>query len=178
MFGFTLMELMIVMGLIMILSVVGIGSFMVATVKSRDAQRKNDLNQMVKAIESFYSDVGHYPLSETSTDATKDTPHCYESTGGIGTDLQCISGGKLYSKNDTIYAYYITIPSDPVRQAPYTYISDGTTFAIYAGLENENDKDLLKNPDGSVNMDPWGLSCGTGVKCNYKLTETGLVKSL
>ncbi len=169
--GFTLMEIMIVIGLIMILSVVGIGSFILSTVKSRDSQRKSNLNQIGKAAESFYADVGHYPLSEPT-----DTPHCFESVNGVGEDITC-ANNKLYSSVDGVITVYITIPSDPDASREYLYISDGSSYAMYAALENMQDRDLLKKEDGSVNQDPWELSCGS-VQCNYKITETGLVKSL
>ena len=68
--GFTLIELIVVMALIMILSVVGIGAYLQATTKSMDTQRKNDLNQIAKAIETYYTDMGKYPsdLSEVDPD--------------------------------------------------------------------------------------------------------------
>lgn len=171
--GFTLIELMIVMGLVMILGTVGLGTFSSAVVKSKDAQRKSDLNQMVKALESFYTDIGRYPLSL----AGEDYIHCYVSQGGVVSNPNC-DGGKLFSVVDGAMTAYISIPSDadPFRKYVYTSI-DGNGYSLYTALENENDKDLLKDDSGVVLQDPWGVSCGS-VSCNYQLTETGLVKTL
>lgn len=171
-FGFTLMELMIVIGLMMILSVVGIGSFTQATIKSKDSERKNNINQMVKAVESFYTDIGRYPLSLTN----ESYMHCYVKLAGVITNTTC-DNNRLYSLIDGIVTSYIVIPSDPDPARKFVYISDGSSYAFYTALENTADKDLIVNADGSVNQDPWGVNCGS-VSCNYKVTESGLVKSL
>ncbi|KKS92604.1 MAG: Type II secretion system protein G [Candidatus Collierbacteria bacterium GW2011_GWB1_44_6] len=172
--GFTLMELLIVVSLIMILSVVGMGSFTLATIKSKDTQRKNNLNQIVKAIESFYTDVGRYPLSADGDDFLR----CYIKDGTSVTNSIC-EDNKLYAVIDQAMTTYIVIPEDPDPSQKYVYISaDGFSYEIYAALENMGDKDLLRDEAGHVITDPWGVECGTGVSCNYKVTETGLVKSL
>ncbi len=171
--GFTLIELMLVMGIVMILSVVGIGTYMQATVKSRDTQRKSDLNQLSKAVEAFYNDVGRYPISDSQSKM-----YCVSKSGSTVTNTSC--GSKLYALVDGTNIEYITIPSDPTVDRKYIYVSDGQTYAIYSSLENVNDKDLLKDGSGKVIADPWTVSCaiyGT-VPCNYKITETGLIKSL
>lgn len=179
MHGFTLMELMIVIGLIMILSVVGIGSFTASTVKSKDSQRKGNLNQISKALEVFYTDVGRYPLSETLTDTEdqKNTIHCYEKVGVVVTNTIC-SGSRLYSVIDGVMTTYITVPTDPDPAQKYPYVSiDGTSFSLYASLENLNDRDILHDLDGNLVTYP-SVSCGSTVSCNYKVVETGLVKDL
>jgi type II secretory pathway pseudopilin PulG len=166
------MELLIVVALIMILSVIGIGSYTQAVVKSKDTQRKSDLSQMAKAAEAFNSDISRYPLSTTG----EEYMHCYIKTSGVVTNPTCDSD-KLYTRIDGSRTDYILMPSDPEPSQEYKYISeDGSTFAFYAALENKGDKDLLKLPDGSPNLDPWGISCGSA-QCNYKITEVGLAKT-
>ncbi len=169
--GFSLMEIMIVIGLIMILSTVGINSFILSTVKSRDSQRKNDLNQLGKAVESFYTDVGRYPLS---TDG-EDVPLCYTRASGIVTNSVCTSN-KLASVIDGVTTIYITIPGDPAASQKYPYTSDGLSYSLYTALENTLDRDLIKDAQGDIVTYP-EVSCGS-VSCNYKVVETGLVKSL
>lgn len=165
------MELLIVVALIMILSMVGIGAYTSATVKSRDTQRKNDLNQLAKAVEAFYNDAGRYPLTSTGK------PQCYEKSGTTVTNVACT--GKLYTTIDGNTTNYINIPEDPDADQDYIYESSatGTTFAYFTALESTTDRDLFKNVDGSVNLDPFGVACGSA-QCNYKITEAGLVKSL
>ncbi len=166
------MELLIVVALIMILSVVGIGSYTQAVVKSKDTQRKSDLNQLAKAVEAFNSDLSRYPLSM----AGEDYIHCYVKSSGTITNPTCVSN-KLNAVIDGARTDYIVMPTDPDPSQKYVYIStDGRTFALYAALENTSDKDLLKLSNGSPNLDPWGISCGS-LKCNYKITEVGLAKT-
>lgn len=166
--GFTLMELLIVVALIMILSAIGVGGYTASTAKSRDTQRKNDLNQIAKALESFNNDVGHYPI------ANNGKMKCYEKSGSSGTDVDCING-KLTFKLDGKVTSYMTIPTDPDSNQKYYYESeDGSSFALYVAIQNEDDRDLIK--DGNGNIVTYGTNCGV-LACNYKITETGLVKT-
>lgn len=165
------MELLVVVALIMILSAVGIGTYSSSTTKSRDSQRKNDLNQMVKAIESFNNDIGRYPISNSEKQ-----PTCYAISSGVGEDVECVSD-KLTFRLDGVTTTYITFPSDPDPAQKYIYDSDGNTFALYTALQNEGDKDLLVDDSGNIIADPYGITCGD-VPCNYKITENGLSKEI
>lgn len=164
------MELLMVIGLMMILSVIGIGSFIQSSVKSRDSQRKNDLNQIGKAVEAFYTDVGHYPLSDA---VLTDKIYCYDQ----GVDKVC-TGTKLYYMVDSTHTItYLDIPKDPDATKKYVYVRSSTGYSLYAALESTVDRDLLKDAGGNVIWDPWGISCGS-VQCNYQIVETGLIKDL
>lgn len=165
-----MIELLIVVALIMILSSVGLGAYTISTTKSYDTQRKSDLNQIVKAIESFGNDVGRYPLSDSEGRIL-----CYEKNGTTVTDSVCI-GSKLMVKINGVSTSYITVPADPDPSQKYVYESDGTTFNLYANIHNIGDKDLIKDESGIPLTDPFGVSCGLD-KCNYKITETGLAKT-
>jgi len=59
--GFTLMELLVVIAIIAILTSIGFGTYAGVQKKSRDAQRKSDLNQLTRALELYYNDFGRYP---------------------------------------------------------------------------------------------------------------------
>jgi general secretion pathway protein G len=169
--GFTLIELLLVMALIMILSAVGIGSYIQATVKSKDTQRKSDINQMVKAVESFNNDVGRYPLSDSENNIL-----CVTKVNSIITNPISSCDGKIKTVNDGVPSIYMAIPKDPVTLLNYPYVSAGTDFVFYAALENSNDKDLLIDAEGNIVTYP-GFNCGS-TPCNYKVTESGVVKSL
>lgn len=168
--GFTLVEILLVMGLIMILSMIGIGTYTIASVKSRDTLRKGELNQIVRAVESFNQDLSRYPLSDADNNIL-----CYHKENGTVTNVEC-ANGKLSSSIDGEITNYMTLPSDPVQGLKYVYISDtGTSFGLYTHLDNPNDKDLLIGLDGNPDLDPWGISCGTA-PCNYVVTEEGVTK--
>jgi len=141
--GFTLIELLIVIAILGFLSTIGLASFRSSQIKSRDAQRKHDLGQIQRALEAYYNDKGGYPL-------TADFP------GG---------GGSWSDEHETLYMK--EIPKDP-KFGNYAYYSaDGTSYRIYARLENVKDAAI---PDsGSYS----GTSCG-GEECNYGVSSANV----
>jgi len=165
--GFTLIELILVMALVGILSVVGIASYTQATVKSRDTKRKNDLNQIAKALELFNNDVGRYPKSDAEGSMLCPTIDGSE-------DTLCI--GSIYSFSNGVKSTYMTnLPEDPTSGQQYRYFPSANfdSYSLYAALENEEDRDHVVDGDGETTT--WDVSCGTS-DCNYKLTEIGLIR--
>lgn len=61
--GFTLIELLVVIAIIGILASVVMAGLNSARVKSRDAARLSQMDQVAKAIEHYYSDNGEFPAS-------------------------------------------------------------------------------------------------------------------
>jgi general secretion pathway protein G len=61
--GFTLLEILLVMGLIGILLGVAIPYYKSAPIRAREAVLKEDLFQLRKLINLYYSDKGKYPPS-------------------------------------------------------------------------------------------------------------------
>jgi general secretion pathway protein G len=61
--GWTLIELMIVISLIMILSSVALAAYRNSVVSAREAVLRADLQQMREAIDQYYADKGKYPDS-------------------------------------------------------------------------------------------------------------------
>lgn len=166
--GFTLIELILVMALIMILSVIGIGSYTQATVKARDTQRKNDLNQISKALEAFNNDLGRYPKTDASGKMT-----CPGNTG----EEDC--GGEIYAFiEDQTSTYMEEVPTDPTNGRIYLYESSGDfgSYSYYAALDNQEDRDIVLDSDGKK-TDWRPKTCGDTF-CNYKITETGLKRTL
>lgn len=117
--GFTLMELLIVIAILGILATIALGSFRSSQIKGRDAQRKNDLSQIQKALEMYYNDYAGYP--ET-----------LPAGGGSWSDAK----GTLYMKE---------VPKDP-KDFDYCYetTADNTWYRIYAKLENSQDSGIAK----------------------------------
>ena len=60
--GFTLMELLIVMSLIVLLSSIGLMGYKTSVQRGREAVLKEDLFRMRDAIDQFYVDKGKYPV--------------------------------------------------------------------------------------------------------------------
>ncbi len=61
--GFTLMELMIVMGLIVTLAGIGLSVYGNSVTRAREATLKEDLFRMRDAIDQYYADKNSYPPS-------------------------------------------------------------------------------------------------------------------
>lgn len=63
--GFTLIELLVVIAIIGILVAVGTVSYQRAVQLSRDSKRKTDLEQIRQALETYRSEIGSYPSTNT-----------------------------------------------------------------------------------------------------------------
>lgn len=126
--AFTLVELLVVMSIIGVLASFGVGNFMTAQMRGRDAQRKSDLKQVSNALELYYSDHKVYPDVN-----------------------QIVWGSQFADGNGTVY--FKVLPSDPVGNQSYTYnLVSGSNqkYQLFAKLENSEDKDCINN-DCSLN---------------------------
>jgi len=61
--GFTIIELLVVISIIGLLSTISVVSLNGARIKSRDAKRVSDVDNIKKAIELYYDDKGEYPVA-------------------------------------------------------------------------------------------------------------------
>jgi type II secretion system protein G len=158
--GFTLMELLIVIAILGILVAVGVVSFATSQKRSRDISRKNDLRQLSIALETYYNDFDHYPLSDIEGNMLA----C-----GVDAMEQCEWGDTW--KNTTTNPetiYMLKLPADP-GGGNFYYISDatGTYFRLYARIENDQDEGLGVNLEGYENTD-----CGGGTECTYGIASS------
>ena len=65
--GFTIIELIVVIAIIAVLAVIVSTSVNFYVVKSRDARRKADIEPIQKALEMYYAEYSHYPISLNDT---------------------------------------------------------------------------------------------------------------
>ena len=150
--GFTLIELIVVIAILAILAGIGLSTFRISQLKSRDARRKSDLEQIQRALEMYYNDVGHYPNSA--------------ATGGT---IENFSWGAEFSDaKGTMYMK--ELPKDPTGNPPYCYKSVAapavaTSYQLYAKLENTQDPKCL---DGNCAT---ARSCGSGTY-NYGVSSS------
>lgn len=107
-FGFTLVEMMVVLAIMGILTAMAVASFSAAGRSGRDAKRKADIESIKQALVLRRSDVGSYPVGSTA------------------------------SVLPTPLSDYISnpFPADPFVGRPYTYVSDGSKFCVCGYLEN------------------------------------------
>ena len=137
-YAFTLIELLVVVAIIGILSALLMSNFIGVRQRARDAQRKSDAHQIQSALELYRADQGAYPTS------------LYNST----------CGSSLKSGSST---YMQSLPCDPSTGLVYNYVSDGTTYTLFACLENGTD-----GQKDSVNKS----ACSTTSPTTYSYTVT------
>jgi general secretion pathway protein G len=68
--GFTIIELMVVMSLIVVLATIGLAQYRTSVVRAKEAVLKEDLFRMRDAIDQYYADKNKYPpaLEDLVTD--------------------------------------------------------------------------------------------------------------
>ena len=123
--GFTLVELLVVISIISILATLLMANFIGVRQRGRDGQRKSNLFNIQSALELYRADAGLYPT-------TGNFPAC---------NSPLTDGGST--------TYMTKVPCDPLSGS-YVYTSaDGTTYTLYACLENAEDSQKDTTPSGS-----------------------------
>ncbi len=131
--GFTLVELLVVIAIISILTVITVSQFNTARMRSRDVQRKGDLNGVYKALILYYSDYGEFPDPESDI-GSEQINSLWEGRDFIGGDGYIYFKGMPHEKSYPAhpqYCYEISRDAvdDPIKK-----------MALYAKLENVNDE--------------------------------------
>lgn len=106
--GFTLMELLITIGIIVLLMGVGVVSYTQTNKKARDSKRKADIESIRSALELYRTDEGQYPA------LTVDGSNCITSTN--------ITSGAV--------TYLAKLPTDPTTSC-YKYLLGASPFNTY-----------------------------------------------
>ncbi len=143
--GFTLIELMIVIAIIIILAAIAIPNYLRMTERAKRSRVAGDFAAIATALESYSVDWGKYPVSATAVEfgkkidgtATGITSTIAEELTGAGTPTTNVStantltgepGGIDYIKAGTIQAMYN--PFDPNSGYYYASDDDGTHWVL------------------------------------------------
>ncbi len=113
--GFTLLELLVVIGIIGLLISIAAVSYSAAQGKTRDARRKADIKGIQAAMEQAYS-----------ASATSSYPGT--STCPVANASSCTAISSYFSSG--------TIPVDPGTNAYLITVSSTSTYTVCATLEN------------------------------------------
>jgi len=118
-----IIEFLIIIISIGCLSIITYKQFSLAQAKSRDLQRRSDLNEFSKVIKMYFADYGELP----------DEKLINNLWGGI-----FIDDG---------YEYARSVPKEKFGEKEYCYQKgkDGVSFKMSAEFENKNDFDCKKD---------------------------------
>jgi len=113
--AFTLLEMLIVLGIIAVIMSALTVSYSSAQKKTRDSRRKSDLKAIQSTLEQYYSRCGFiYPMGS----GTLDPPVSCAALPGVD--------------------FLPTVPVDPKANATYKYTSDGSSFTLCtSSIESE-----------------------------------------
>lgn len=160
--GFTLVELLVVIGIIGILVAAAllvlnpIAQFQ----KANDAKRKGDLAQIQRALEIYYHDLGKYPQSSS--------------------DYKIIYNGNTASWGSNLFMPYMTtLPQDPTPARTYVYFStpanNPQSYYLYASLERDNDPQLCNKGSACSSLANNGVSStACGFICNFGVSSSNV----
>jgi len=116
--SFTLLEMLVVIGIVSILVSLGIASYSTVQKKARDARRKSDLISMQKVLEQCYAINSYAYPAISGTGTTSITADC----SGVG-------GQNMTITDPTTITYTVTT----LGTSAYTIsklLEDGTTFSV------------------------------------------------
>ncbi len=124
--------------------------------KTRDVQRKADVELVARKLAVFYSDHNYYPPASPSGEIVS----C-----GLGATLPCKWGEDPIVDSEGV-SYLSKLPNDPFagdgRKYIYTAASTPGKVRIYIALERKQDKDIKKDLT---------VECGNHVQCNWYVED-------
>lgn len=130
-FGFTLVELLIVIAIMSILTSITVAQFVTAKKKANDVSRKSDLNGISKALQMYFTDYGVMPDMS-------------DPLGGqIMLGLTVIDWGSDFIDGSYVYMKPLPRENSYPKLPAYCYKTDLSKkkYAIFAQLENTTDKE-------------------------------------
>jgi prepilin-type N-terminal cleavage/methylation domain-containing protein len=144
--GFTLIELLVVIAIIAILVGLLFPAFKAVQNQARSTQAKNDLTQIVNAVNAFYTDYGKYPL------VTADT--IYGPSGTPNNALFNVLRGLDATNNPRQIVFinppYVKTPTNP-RSGIATQVTTINSISVAIGDY----------------VDPWGTPYNVAIDGDY-----------
>lgn len=118
--GFTILELLVVVAIIAVLTAIFVATMSDSREKGRDTARKTQLQEVIKAIELYYSDYGFYPDDGTTNNASSELS---------------VIGSQLVSSG-----YLTRLPEDDIYgTAAYQYCASDDLLSITISVNTEQD---------------------------------------
>ena len=110
--GFTIVELIVVMGIIGLLAAAAVVSYSSQQASARDTRRFEDVRKISDSLEFYYEDNGKYASAKThAKDTSIGTSNTVATDWATNSDLRgIVSAG-----------YIDSLPIDPINSADYYY---------------------------------------------------------
>ena len=150
--AFTLIELLVVIAIIAILVGLLFPAFKAVQNQARSTQAKNDLTQIVNAVNAFYTDYGKYPISGT-------------------TDVTFGPGGSPIT-NETLFTELRGCPNPPTGSCPAA-ATINTRQIVFISPPDVKDSAHPRSGIGIAvankgrYFDPWGSNYVIGIDGSY-----------
>ena len=146
--GFTLIELMVVIAIILILALIAVPAYRNMQIRAKKSRAQEDMRNIATALEAYYVDWNTYPSSLTpltgSADSTTSSNTGTSATGEVGP-----------------ITYMAQLPTDPFSPgADYNYSvnSDYDAWVLYTATYNISGTDYREFRDSNGNA---GSTTGT-----------------
>ena len=143
--AFTLIEMLIVMGILVILMVVGVAAGRFAIDRANQIAHQNGATQLYQALQSHFTDYGRFPSYATLQSMTTNTNNV-EGALGKYLDMGSFKGG-----SEADYSYYV----NSTRQAVVVCVTLG-------GAGDETNKGVSCVGNGFALTAPDTLTNGSG----------------
>ena len=153
--AFTLIELLVVIAIIAILIGMLFPAFRAVQNQAKQTQAKNDLTQIVTAVNAYYTEYGKYPLVAADTTITNNADLLYT--------LRAVDGGTANAGNAANPRKIVFI-SPPDAKNPANPRSGIATQTVTVNG--------ISIPAGSF-VDPWGPTTGRAGSGIYHVTIDG-----
>jgi type II secretion system protein G len=146
--GFTLIELMVVIAIIIILAAIAIPNYLSMTARAKKSRVASDFAAIATALETYKTDWGSYPTASGPITLNTSTPYG-ALTGNVVTpaDTHNFPTGTATVNGDTPPIQYLTPTILDSMKNPYTNINDYQYTLAATGV--------------------WTLSAGTGGTPKY-----------
>jgi prepilin-type N-terminal cleavage/methylation domain-containing protein len=153
--AFTLIELMVVIGIIVTLLGLAFPVFQGVLERAKKVQAKNDLIQIVTAVNAFYTEYGRYPTAVASGDAIYGSGP--NSSGVLFNELRAKVGSSL----NTRLIQFISPAEDASQSKPKGKIGSdnqfhdpwGNSYAISIDADYDNQVSNPYNPNTGAGPD-------------------------
>src|SRR5438552_11243227 len=154
--GFTLIEMIVVILVIATLAALLVPAASRTLDRAKSAQAKNDLTQIVTAVNAFYTEYGKYPI------ATSDTALSSTDTADLFYTLRAISGGVANLNNAANPRKIVFISPRDLGTAANPRAGIGSDGQYYDPWGTTYKLAIDGNYDNQIDANPYGNNNGAG----------------